>query len=71
VTAAPSRRRILLLWLAVTVVAAAVVTPLAVAVSRPLVHDWADTVGFTAGVTAACLAIRGVLHQLGASAPDG
>jgi hypothetical protein len=69
VTAAPSRRRALLLWLAITVVAAAAVTPLAVAVSRPLVHDWADTVGFTAGVAAACLAIRGVLQRLGASSP--
>jgi hypothetical protein len=68
-TAAPPRRRTLVLWLAITVLAAAAITPLAVAVSRPLVHDWADTVGFTAGVGAACLAIAGVLRQLGASPP--
>lgn len=67
-TAAPSRRS-LLLWLIATVVAAAVVTPVGVVLSRPLVHDWADTVGFTAGVAAACLGIRGVLQRLGTRSP--
>jgi hypothetical protein len=64
----PVRRldRTLVLWLGLTVLAAAAVTPLAVVASRPLVGDWADTVGFTAGVAAACVAIRGVLRQLGA-----
>jgi hypothetical protein len=58
--------RTLLLWLGLTVLAAAAVTPLVVVASRPLVGDWADTVGFTAGVATACVAIRGVLRRLGA-----
>jgi hypothetical protein len=62
-------RRGLLLRLAAVVVAAAAVTPLMVELSRPLVHDWADTVGFTAGVAAAALAIRGLLRGLDPSRP--
>lgn len=58
-------------WLLLVVLAAAIVTPVAVVVSRPLVHDWADTVGFTAGVLAACVAIREALRRLGAPAARG
>jgi len=61
-------RRDLVLRLAVVVVVAAVVTPVAVALSRPVVHDWADTVGFTAGVLAAVVAILGLLRRLDAPA---
>jgi hypothetical protein len=60
------RDRTLALWLLLTVLAAAVVTPVAVVVSRPLVHDWDTTVGFVAGVAAACVGIGGVLGRLGA-----
>jgi hypothetical protein len=63
--AAPRPDRTLALWVLLTVVLAAVVTPLAVAVSRPAVHDWDTTVGFVAGVAAACVGIRGVLGRLG------
>ncbi|HEY0409849.1 MAG TPA: hypothetical protein VGE42_06225 [Candidatus Dormibacteraeota bacterium] len=62
----PPHDRTLLLWLGLTVLAAAAVTPLVVVASRPLVGDWADTAGFTAGVAAACVAIRGVLRRLAA-----
>jgi hypothetical protein len=62
--ALPRRDRTLALWVLLTVLLAAVVTPLAVAVSRPLVHDWDTTVGFVAGVAAACVGIRGVLGRL-------
>jgi hypothetical protein len=61
----------LLLWVAAVVVAAAVVTPLAVVVSHPLVHGWDETVGFIAGVAAACLVIRGLLRRLDRSRPAG
>ncbi len=63
--------RTLALWLGLTVLAAAVVTPVVVAASRPLAGDWADTVGFTAGVAAACVAIRGVLRRLAALSAGG
>jgi hypothetical protein len=63
--AAPRRDRTLALWVLLTVLLAAVVTPLAVEVSRPAVHDWDTTVGFVAGVGAACVGIRGVLRRLG------
>jgi hypothetical protein len=62
--ALPRRDRTLALWVLLTVLLAAVVTPLAVAVSHPLVHDWDTTVGFVAGVAAACVGIRGVLGRL-------
>ena len=62
--AAPRPDRTLALWVLLTVVLAAVVTPLAVEVSRPAVHDWDTTVGFVAGVAAACVGIRGVLGRL-------
>jgi hypothetical protein len=61
----------LLLWLAAVVVSAAAVTPLAVALSRPVVHGWDETVGFLAGVAAACLVIRALLRRLDRSAPAG
>jgi hypothetical protein len=64
----PRRDRTLVLWLIATVVLAAVVTPVVVAVTRPAVHDWADTVGFIAGIAAACVGIRGVLGRLGSRA---
>ncbi|HEX3607360.1 MAG TPA: hypothetical protein VH134_15665 [Candidatus Dormibacteraeota bacterium] len=64
-TPAAPRPRDLLLPLLLVVLAAAVTTPVVVALTRPVVHEWADTVGFTAGVAAACLAIRGVLARLG------
>ena len=63
--------RTLALWLGLTVLAAAVVTPLVVAASRPLVGGWADTAGFIAGVAAACVAIRGVLRRLAAMSSGG
>ncbi|TMD95688.1 MAG: hypothetical protein E6I76_09790 [Chloroflexi bacterium] len=63
--ALPRRDRTLALWIVLTVLAAAVVTPVGVEVSRPLVHDWDTTVGFVAGVAAACAAIRGVRGRLG------
>jgi hypothetical protein len=58
-------------WLLLVVLAAAVVTPLGIEISEPVVHGWADTVGFTAGVLAACVAIRVVLQRLGAATQDG
>jgi hypothetical protein len=61
----------LLLWLAAVVVAAAAVTPLAVALSRPVVHGWDETVGFVAGVAAACLVIRALIRRLDRLAPAG
>jgi hypothetical protein len=61
----------LLLWLAAVVGAAAVVTPLAVLLSRPVVHGWDETVGFVAGVAAACLVIRALLRRLDRSLPAG
>ena len=67
--ALPRRDRGLALWLLLTVLAAAVVTPVVVALSHPLVHDWDTTVGFVAGVAAACVGIRGVLGRLGPGAP--
>ncbi|HEX6492782.1 MAG TPA: hypothetical protein VF112_04685 [Candidatus Dormibacteraeota bacterium] len=66
--AVPRRDRTLALWVLLTVLAAAVVTPVVVAVSRPAVHDWDTTVGFVAGVLAACVGIRGVLVRLGSGA---
>jgi hypothetical protein len=63
--ALPRPHRGLALWVLLTVVLAAAVTPVVVALSRPLVHDWDTTVGFVAGVGAACLGIRGVLGRLG------
>jgi hypothetical protein len=63
------RDRGLALWILLTVVAAAVVTPVVVAVSHPVVHDWDTTVGFVAGIAAACAGIRGVLARLDSSAP--
>ena len=39
----PRRDRGLALWLLLTVLAAAVVTPVVVALSHPLVHDWDTT----------------------------
>ncbi|HEY2702901.1 MAG TPA: hypothetical protein VGL20_04350 [Candidatus Dormibacteraeota bacterium] len=68
---APRPDRTLTLRLGLIVLAAAVVTPVVVAASRPLAGDWADTVGFTAGVAAACVAIRGLLRRLGAASPGG
>ncbi len=65
----PRLDRTLALWLGLIVLAAAVVTPVVVAVSRPLTGDWADTVGFTAGVVAASAAIGGLLRRLGAASP--
>jgi hypothetical protein len=62
--ALPRRDRGLALWIVVTVLAAAVVTPVVVALVRPVVHDWDTTVGFVAGVAAACIGIRGVLGRL-------
>ena len=61
----PTRRGPLLVRLAVVVAAPAAVTPVAIELSRPLVHDWADTVGFTLGVAAAVLAIGGLLRGPG------
>jgi hypothetical protein len=63
-------RRGLLLRIAAVVAAAAVVTPLAVALSHPLVQGWDETVGFGAGVVAACLAIRGLLGSLDRAGPS-
>jgi hypothetical protein len=68
VTETPDRGG-LLAWVAAVALAAAVVTPLAVVLSRPAVHGWDDTVGFTAGVAAGCLAIRGLLRRLDRARP--
>ena len=61
----PPRRDLgLALRVLLTVVLAAVVTPVVVVLTRPVVHGWAETIGFIAGVLAACAGIRAVLARL-------
>lgn len=65
---ATTTRRNPLPWLVLVVLTAAIVTPVVIDVTRPVVHGWAETVGFIAGVIAACVAIREVLRRLGTPA---
>jgi hypothetical protein len=58
-----ARRRRLLLWVGLLVVAVAAVTPTVIALTRPLVGGWAETVGFTAALVVAPLVIRGLLRD--------
>ena len=63
----PRRDPGLVLRILLTVVLAAIVTPVVVVVTRPVVHGWAETIGFIAGVVAACAGIRAVLARLEAT----
>lgn len=62
------RRRLLAVAVALLLLAVAGVTALTAELTRPLVHGWAETVGFGAGLVAAAVAV-GVILRLSATGP--